>query len=166
MLPIWTSNLALLLPMTRLQLMDLPASPLVIERRVAFSETDASGLIHFTTYFTFMEAAEAELFRQLGITLLQKADGLISGFPRVDCQCQFRRPVGFEDVLKIEMRIEKLEAMRIHYGFTFTGPKGKTCAVGTMVTAYVHGDDSLRLRAAPMPGEVLNLLKTWKNQAT
>lgn len=144
--------------------MDLPSSPLVIERRVAFSQTDASGLIHFTTYFTFMEAAEAELFRRLGIQLLKKADGSTSGFPRVDCRCQFRRPVGFDDTVRIELRIEELNEKRIHYGFTFTGPNGKTCAEGSMVTAYVVGDDSLRLQSASMPEECLSLLKTWKNQ--
>ncbi|MEX0330001.1 MAG: acyl-CoA thioesterase [Puniceicoccaceae bacterium] len=146
--------------------MDLPAPPLVIERRVPFSQTDASGLIHFTTYFTFMEAAEAELFRLLGIPLLQETDDCTRGFPRVDCQCQFKRPVGFDDLIHIKLYLDEVRENRIHYRFVFTGPNGRTCAEGSMVTAYAMRDASGRLQSANMPEETLSLLKTWKNRTS
>ncbi|MEX0326731.1 MAG: acyl-CoA thioesterase [Puniceicoccaceae bacterium] len=146
--------------------MDLPASPLVIERRVAFSQTDASGLIHFTTYFTMMEAAEAELFRLLDIPLLEESGGCTRGFPRVDCSCQFKRPVGFDDSIRIKLHLEELRENRLHYRFDFTGPNGRTCAEGSMVTAYAMRDASGRLQSATIPEETLSLLKTWKNQTS
>ena len=39
--------------------MEKTENRMIIERRIAFSQTDAAGLIHFTTYFTLMEEAEA-----------------------------------------------------------------------------------------------------------
>ncbi|HSH09051.1 MAG TPA: thioesterase family protein [Oceanipulchritudo sp.] len=145
--------------------MQLPSSPLVIHQRVGFSQTDAAGLIHFTTYFTFMEAAEAELFRSLGLELLQTDKGRTCGYPRVDCQCRFRRPVGFDDLIQIELRIGSIQDNRIHYDFLFLGPDGSRCATGSMVTAHACREEEGSLSSVPLPAAVREKLEAWKNQA-
>jgi YbgC/YbaW family acyl-CoA thioester hydrolase len=143
--------------------MDLPQSSMTIERRVAFAQTDAAGLIHFSTYFAFMEAAEAELLRTLKLPLLWEEKGVTYGFPRVDCQCSFRRPVSFDDLIRIELKITEITANRIAYAFVFTGPNGKTCAEGTMVTAFARRDHSGRLESADLPEATISALEGWKN---
>ena len=145
--------------------MDLPPSPLVIERRVGFAQTDAAGLIHFTTYFAFMEAAEADLFRHLHIPLLWEEEGVTHGFPRVDCQCSFRRPVAFDDLIRIELSVTDIVANRITFTFTFKGPDDRKCATGTMVTAFARRDPSGRLQSAELPERTLTALQSWKNTA-
>ena len=146
--------------------MPLPANPLNLDRRVEFSQTDAAGLIHFSTYFIFMEAAEAELFRALAIPLLWQDGDLTCGFPRVDCQCKFRRPLGFDDPVRIEMNIEAIVGNRIHYNFMFRGPDGKKCAEGKMVTACAARGPDGRLAAANIPEIAGKKLEAWKNQAS
>jgi YbgC/YbaW family acyl-CoA thioester hydrolase len=144
--------------------MKLPPYPLAIERRVAFSQTDAAGLIHFSTYFIFMEAAEADLFRELGLPLLVNEPGETRGFPRVDCQCRFRRPVHFDEVVRIELSIESLEAGRIHYRFVFFNAAGDRCASGSMSTASATRTAGGDLAGVPLPVEVRSKLEAWKNQ--
>lgn len=144
--------------------MDVLSKPLRIKRRIGFSETDAAGLIHFTTYFTLMEAAEAELFRSLGIDLLRESDGKTYGFPRIDCQCKFRRPLGFDDPVTVSLDIEAIVANRICYTFTFTGPDGTTCASGSMTTAYVCRGTDGQLQSSDLPDSVRESLEAWKNQ--
>lgn len=147
--------------------MKLPPYPLSMEQRVAFSQTDAAGLIHFSTYFIFMEAAEAKLFRELGLKLLQSGDSdtPMRGFPRVDCQCRFRRPVHFDEIVRIELSIEALDASRIHYRIIFFDAAGKRCAVGSMTTAAATRTASGGLSAATLPEDVQERLEAWKNQA-
>lgn len=36
-------------------------------RRVEFCDTDMAGIVHFANFFRYMEAAEHELFRNLGL---------------------------------------------------------------------------------------------------
>ncbi|MGA1204344.1 MAG: acyl-CoA thioesterase [Opitutales bacterium] len=144
--------------------MTLPRNPLVIERRIAFSQTDAAGLVHFTTYFTLMEEAEAELFRNLGLTLLETGNEQTFGFPRVNCQCRFRRPIGFDDTVRIELTIAELSHNRIQYQFVFTGPDGKTCATGTMTTAAATRTGDGNLQGAEIPPAMVETIKKWKNQ--
>ncbi|MBL8848408.1 MAG: acyl-CoA thioesterase, partial [Planctomycetaceae bacterium] len=40
----------------------------VSQRRVQFSETDMAGIVHFANFFRWMEEAEHEYFRSLGLT--------------------------------------------------------------------------------------------------
>ena len=57
--------------------------PEIVHRRVEFRDTDAAGLAHFSTYFTFMEEAEHEFLRRRGLSvLMHDADGPLS-WPRV-----------------------------------------------------------------------------------
>lgn len=144
--------------------MNYPSLPLVVERRVDFSHTDAAGIIHFSTYFVFMEAAEAELFRQLGISLLWQDSGGTYGFPRVDCQCRFRRPVAFDALVRTELNIEKILSGRIRYQFRFLDESGELCAEGTMVTACAQRNDDGKLEAILLPDPVREKLEGWKNQ--
>lgn len=145
--------------------MKLPPNPLVVERRVDFSQTDAAGIIHFSTYFVFMEVAEAELFRRLGLELLSMEAGRAQGFPRVDCQCRFRRPVSFDARVRIELSIEKILSGRIRYAFRFLAESGELCAEGSMVTACAVRREDGSLEAAVLPENVRSSLEDWKNQA-
>lgn len=144
--------------------MENPPNPLVIERRIAFSQTDAAGLIHFTTYFTLMEEAEATLFRELGVPLLWESDGFAYGFPRVNCQCKFKRPVGFDTLVRVELSITDIQGQRIFYGYRFLSPDGELCASGTMVTAFAKRDNSGALSGAEMPESTREALESWKKE--
>ena len=44
------------------------------ERRVEFRDTDAAGILHFTSYFAYMEEAEHALLRHLGTSVMQAVD--------------------------------------------------------------------------------------------
>jgi YbgC/YbaW family acyl-CoA thioester hydrolase len=145
--------------------MKLPPCPLTLEQRVAFSQTDAAGLIHFSSYFIFMEAAEAALFRDLGLKLLQSEGQETRGFPRVDCQCRFRRPVYFDEVVRTELSIESIAAGRIQYQFVFFNEAGERCATGSMSTASARRTREGGLAAAPLPEDVQRKLEAWKNQS-
>ena len=145
--------------------MNLPPNPLAIERRVAFSQTDAAGLIHFSTYFVLMEEAEAELFRALGLKLLVNEPDKTMGFPRVDCQCRFRRPVHFDEMVRIELSIEAIDSGRIHYRFVFFNSGGERCASGSMSTASAKRTAVGELASTPLSEEVGHQLQAWKNQS-
>ncbi len=145
--------------------METPPYPLVIERRIAFSQTDAAGLIHFTTYFTLMEEAEAELFRSMDLPLLQEGGGVTTGYPRVDCQCRFRRPLAFDDPVRVELSLEEISAHRLHFRCRFQDAAGKTCASGYMVTAAARRDAGGNLEGTEIPEAVRNALTEWKKQS-
>ena len=44
----------------------------VTRRRVEFMDTDMAGIVHFATFFRYMETAEHELLRKLGIPVVAR----------------------------------------------------------------------------------------------
>src|SRR5713226_3868003 len=62
--------------------------------RVEFADTDMAGIIHFSSYFRYMEVTEHAFFRSLGLSIV--GDPAV-GWPRVHVACDFKHPLRFED---------------------------------------------------------------------
>ena len=76
--------------------------------RVEFCDTDVAGIVHFANFYRYMEQAEHEYFRSLGLSIMQsQEDGSVIGWPRVSASCSFEAPAYFEDVLEIRMNVAR-----------------------------------------------------------
>lgn len=90
-----------------------------LTRRVEFADTDMAGIVHFASYFLYMEQAEHAFLRSLDCSVhSQTADGRIS-FPRVSVQCQYEQPLRFEDEVEVHLLVRKLKEKSIAYDFVF-----------------------------------------------
>ena len=145
--------------------MDFPPPPLRLRRRIEFSQTDAAGLAHFSTFFFFMEAAEAELFRGLDLPLLQEGPEGATGFPRGDVQCRFRRPLAFGDLVETRLTMGEVTARRLHYDFLFLNEAGKRVATGTMTTVFARRERGGNLAADDLPSAWRERLQQWIDAA-
>lgn len=106
----------------------------VTTRRVEFSDTDAAGIVHFSRFFTYMETAEHELLRSVGLSVMQPAGDHHISWPRVSVSCDFRQPAKFEDLLTVEVAVERVGEKSVTYAFRFLREghllaTGKTTAV-------------------------------------
>jgi YbgC/YbaW family acyl-CoA thioester hydrolase len=89
-------------------------------RRVEFGETDMAGIVHFSNFFRYMESAECEFLRTLGLSVKMDFEGQTIGFPRVSATCDYVSPARFEDVLDIAVGTERIGTKSVTYGFEFT----------------------------------------------
>jgi 4-hydroxybenzoyl-CoA thioesterase/acyl-CoA thioester hydrolase len=91
--------------------------PFRTQRRVEFVDTDAAGIAHFTALIAYMEQAEHEFLRHLGLSVvIREPTGEIS-WPRVSVQAAFAAAVRFEDQVEIEVRVDRLGEKSVTYGF-------------------------------------------------
>ena len=88
-------------------------------RRVDFADTDVAGIVHFSNFFRYMEAAEVAFLRELGLSVQMPYEGMELGFPRVSASCDFVRPARFDDLLTIAVRVENVGRKSITYVFEF-----------------------------------------------
>jgi acyl-CoA thioester hydrolase len=107
--------------------------PYKTKRRVEFRDTDAAGIAHFSVFFVYMEQAEHELLRHLGLSVMSADEQGPITFPRVGTRCDYQRAVKFEDVLTIEVSIVRLGQKSITYEFNFT-QDGRPIATGQITT--------------------------------
>ncbi len=94
-------------------------TPFVYTRRVEFGETDMAGIMHFSNYFRYMEAAETAFLRTRGLSVNWADGGVQYGFPRVSVACDYVRPVRFEDELQIAVILEKVGTKSVQYRYEF-----------------------------------------------
>ena len=110
-------------------------------RRVAFRDTDAAGIVHFSVFFPWMEAAEHELLRSIGVEVLPPHDAPPDAvtWPRVSASCDYFAAARFEDWLEIDVAIEKIGSSSVTYRIRFSrlGADGKAVAIAEGKTVSV-----------------------------
>ena len=127
-------------------------------RRVEFVDTDMVGLVHFSNFFRYMEAAEVELLQSLGLSVTsQPAGDQKVSFPRRAASCDFVGPARFGDLLDIEVRIEKVGRSSITYVFSFVN-RGQPVAHGR-ITAVCCRMTPEHLESIEIPPDVRKLLE-------
>ena len=90
-------------------------------RLVEFRDTDAAGIVHFSAFFPWMESAEHEMLRSLGIKVLPDShDDPSVTWPRVSVSCDYANAARFEDLLDIEVSVVKIGRSSIRYEVAFS----------------------------------------------
>lgn len=129
-----------------------------ITRRVEFADTDMAGIMHFTAFFRFMEAAEHDFYRTLGFSVHTHSGEGVRSFPRVKAACEFKQPLRFEDEVEIHLLVRAKKAKSIDYDFIFRklSPKAvPEAARGSMTVVYAGRKTGDRaMRAIVMPDEI------------
>jgi acyl-CoA thioester hydrolase len=120
-------------------------------RRVEFADTDAAGIIHFAAYFRYMEETEHEFLRSLGLSVNFEAGGTRFGFPRLAARCDFLRPLHFEDVVEIHLRVLRKGLSSLTYQFLFSHA-GEAVALGEVSTLSCRVGPGGHLESVPLPG--------------
>ncbi|QDU31179.1 1,4-dihydroxy-2-naphthoyl-CoA hydrolase [Anatilimnocola aggregata] len=123
-------------------------------RRVAFSETDLTGCLHFANLLRYFEEAEQALFRSLGIPMLwRRDDGVEQGWPRVSAACDLLLPIQLADELQIEVAIERLRPSSVMLQFTVFR-REELVARGRLRLACIAARPGQPMRAAPIPEDM------------
>jgi acyl-CoA thioester hydrolase len=123
-------------------------------RRVEFGDTDMAGIMHFSNFFRFMEAAETDYLHKCGLSVSWRADGVKWGFPRVSVACDFQKPARFEDVLTIAVTLEKIGKKSVTYRFDFSNQNGEALAVGRITSVYCRQTGPESMESLEIPADV------------
>jgi YbgC/YbaW family acyl-CoA thioester hydrolase len=134
-------------------------SAFTFTRRVEFAETDMAGIMHFSNYFRFMEAAEHAFFRSLGLTVHESTPTAMRGWARVHATCDYLAPLRYQDEVEVRLTVLEKGSSSLTYGAEFhrLDPDGGEAAVvarGRWTVACVSRDDDGALRSAPIPEDV------------
>ena len=129
----------------------------VVQRRVEFRDTDTAGMAHFSVFFVWMEQAEHEMLRHLGLSvMLSDEQGKLS-FPRVAARCDYQRSVKFEQLLDIEVEVVRLGKKSVTYEFTFS-EGGRPVASGQTTTVCCRFEQEGTPKSIDIPAWIVEKL--------
>lgn len=144
------------------------ASEFAITRSVEFSETDMAGIMHYSNFFRYMEAAEHAFFRSLGFSVAARPGAPKVGWPRVHASCDYHRPLRFEDQVEVRLRVVEKKSKALTYEFVFrklgaTAPEEVARGRLTVVCVVHHPDGSLK--ATTIPPEIADQIQVATHPA-
>jgi acyl-CoA thioester hydrolase len=128
-----------------------PRSEYLLRRRVQFYELDSAGIVHFSTYFRYMEEAEHALWRDAGLSIAPP--GAEFGFPRVSVACDYHKPLRFEDEFDIRIRIVAITEKSIRYHCALTRNEERI-ATGAVTVVCTRKSPAGVMKAAAIPREI------------
>ncbi len=132
----------------------------VMPRRVEFVDTDMAGIVHFTAYFRYMETAEHELFRSLGLILVDTDRDPHLGWPRVSCGFDFIAPLRFGDEFEVHIGVASVGKTSVTYKVEVVR-EGKIVAQGHSTSACCEVGTGVAMRSVPIPAEVREKLQPY-----
>ena len=115
-----------------------------------------AGIVHYSNFFRYMEAAEHAFFRSIGHSVVTRNVDPPVGWPRVHAESHYRRPIRFEDELEIQMYVTRKKSKSLTYGFWFRkidGPEKVDVASGSLTVVCVRHQNG-RMKAAMIPKEI------------
>ncbi len=125
-------------------------------RRVDFCETDMAGIVHYSNFFRYMEAAEHAFFRSLGLSVVTRQVDPPLGWPRVHTECEYRQPLRFEDEVEIHLLVSEKKAKSLSYVFRFVklnaSPPVEVAHGSLTVVCVLHQNG--KMRAATIPRSI------------
>lgn len=129
-------------------------------RLVEFHDTDMAGIMHFASFFHYMESVEHEFIRSLGFSVHSLVEGETLSFPRVSVSCDFQSPARCEEILEAELQLERIGSKSITYHIKFTH-EGRQVASGKITCACCKIVPGKPLVSVPIPDDVVAKLKPY-----
>ena len=127
-----------------------------VTRRVEFSETDMAGIMHYSNFFRFMETAEHAFYRSLGFSVRMPETDPRLGWPRVHAECDFKKPLRFEDQVEIHLLVTEKRTKAMSFQFRFRKLNGEPAEAArglVTIVCVAHKPDGT-MSSVPIPPEI------------
>jgi YbgC/YbaW family acyl-CoA thioester hydrolase len=112
-----------------------------------------AGIVHYSNFFKYMEVAEHAFFRSIGFSVVTRNVDPPVGWPRVHAECDYKRPLRFEDEIEIRMFVTKKKSKSLTYEFRFRKIERADLvdvARGSLTVVCVRHQNG-RMKAATIP---------------
>ena len=136
------------------------AEPFRTTRLVEFHDTDMAGIMHFASFFHYMESAEHELLRSLGFSVHSTSGDQTLSFPRVNVSCEFKSPASCEQLLEIEIRVARIGQKSITYEFAMKHEQ-REVARGQMTCVCCRVEPDQPIVSVPIPKVLVEKLQQY-----
>jgi len=109
--------------------------------RVRYAETDRMGNVNSAHYLTWFELGRSDFLRERGVPYAEfERRGL--ALPVVEAQVRYHRPVGYDELVSLETRLESTGPSRVIFAFRLLRD-GELVADGRTVQACCGSDGKL-----------------------
>lgn len=137
-------------------------APFSVTFPVRFADVDHAGIVYYPRFYHYFHVAFEEFFRErMGSgAYLDLISRRRIGFPAVRTECDYRAPLRFGDMVRVDMRIERLGGKSVRFRYRATRAEGSTGAAGEVVAdglVICAVTDLAQFRAVEVPDDLRQL---------
>ncbi len=103
--------------------------------RVRYSDTDKMGLMYYSRYLEYCEAARVELLRSTGIIYAEVEKQGIA-LPVIQAHINYYKPIYYDEVVKIVSRIPHMPSSTLRIEYEFYKDR-QICSYAYTILAFV-----------------------------
>ena len=133
--------------------------PFIVREHVRWADVDYAGIIRYDAYTRFLELAESELFRSLGISYREFEKRFDFTTPRRALHLEFESPPTLDEQLEVATYVSKVGTTSLTMNFDIYGDGGVLRCFGHMVLVCV---DKNAMQSRPWPVEFISLIETYR----
>lgn len=130
--------------------------------RVAFSDTDAQGIVYYGRYAPYFDVARVEYFRNLELEPHDRDDEDGEEVMR-HFSIDFHAPATFDDLLEVFCRVAKIGTSSITFEYAVMRERDNVL-LATATQVMVNVDLAAR-RPCPVPDRVRAAIETFEGRA-
>ena len=126
--------------------------------RVIYGDTDQVGVAYYSNYLRWFEVGRNEYLRAVGYLYSRlEAEGVV--LPVVEVGCRYLRPAFYDDLLRIESRIEEIRRVRVRFAYRIARAETDE----TLATGFtVHGSVDRQGVPSRLPESFLGALRDFE----
>ncbi|MEL9998603.1 MAG: thioesterase family protein [Thermoplasmata archaeon] len=123
--------------------------------RVAWVDTDALGVMHFSNYFRICERTEEEFMNSIGLSFdISKNISL----PRVKAECSYKSPLMYNDTAVITMKVQEIGKKHLKYIFEIKKENDeKLSAICEIVVVAINN----QFKSVNLPEQLIEKIKPF-----
>jgi acyl-CoA thioester hydrolase len=106
-----------------------PPFRFAVHTRVAFSDTDAQGVVYYGRYLPYFDLARTEYHRELGQAEVDRSEFVVRA-----SAVEYLAPARFDDLLEVFVRVERIGRTSVTYLYAAHGV-GEEAGDALLVTA-------------------------------
>jgi acyl-CoA thioester hydrolase len=124
--------------------------------RVAFSDTDAQGIVYYGRYLPYFDLARVEYHRTLGLLRMEIGEGGLEFVMRA-CSIEYFAPAVFDDLVEVHARLARIGRTSATWEFAAYRVKDDVLMVTAEQTAVLVDLDERK--AVPIPQDYRDAIR-------
>jgi acyl-CoA thioester hydrolase len=124
--------------------------------RVAFSDTDAQGIVYYGRYLPYFDLARVEYHRERGLLHMEIGEGGLEFVMRA-CSIEYFAPAVFDDVVEVYTRLARIGRTSATWEFAAYRAKDDVLMVTAKQTAVLV--DLEERKAVPIPQDYRDAIR-------
>ena len=126
--------------------------------RVRYGETDQMGYCYYGNYAQYFEVGRVEALREIGMSYRNMEESGIM-LPVSDFEVKYFKPALYDDEIKINTKLVKVEGCRLFFEYEIENEQGKIISTAKTTLVFVL---KKTMKPTSPPETFLNLLESYE----